>query len=83
MLRVNISVSVGDMSDDPNLVSLLVFLFNRYIKNWNDSQKGLILSSFYWGYTIGQMPSARLAQIFGAKKMFGLRFFVFDVYILS
>ena len=41
-LRVNMSVAIKDIAED---------------LNWSDSQKGLVLSSFYWGYTIGQIPA--------------------------
>lgn len=32
----------------------------------------LFQSSFYWGYTVGQLPAARLIQSHGAKWIFGL-----------
>eukprot|EP01036_Dinobryon_divergens_P026695 gene26696-35372_t len=39
---------------------------------WSIDQKGLILSSFYWGYTIGQIPAAKFAQLYGHKHIFGM-----------
>jgi fucose permease len=30
--------------------------------NWTDHQKGLMLSAFYWGYAIGQIPSNFLGK---------------------
>ena len=56
-LRVNISVAASDMRDE---------------LNWTEAQKGFILSAFYWGYALGQIPSSRLVQIYGAKWIFGL-----------
>eukprot|EP00981_Chlorochromonas_danica_P015105 scaffold10498_cov179-Ochromonas_danica.AAC.7 len=55
-LRVNISVAAQDMRDE---------------LDWSESQKGLVLSAFYWGYAAGQIPSARLVQTYGAKWFFG------------
>lgn len=56
-LRVNMSCAVQDMRDE---------------LDWSEYQKGLALSSFYWGYTLGQIPASRLAGIYGAKWIFGL-----------
>lgn len=56
-LRVNMSVAAQKMRDD---------------LDWSEADKGLVLSSFYWGYTVGQLPAARYAQIYGGKWLFGL-----------
>lgn len=40
------------------------------------SEKGLLLSSFFWGYVIGQVPGSLLAQRFGGKLVFGLGVFL-------
>lgn len=56
-LRVNMSVAATDMQDE---------------LNWSETEKGLMLSAFYWGYAIGQIPSSRLVQLYGAKTIFGL-----------
>lgn len=56
-LRVNMSVAVTDMADE---------------LGWSESAKGLALSSFYWGYTVGQVPASRVVQEYGAKWIFGL-----------
>lgn len=42
-LRINMSVAVVDMADD---------------FDWSDGQKGLVLSMFYVGYAVGQVPSS-------------------------
>ncbi|XP_062135984.1 putative inorganic phosphate cotransporter isoform X2 [Drosophila sulfurigaster albostrigata] len=34
---------------------------------WDLSQKSLILSSFFWGYVVSQVPAGLLAKRFGAK----------------
>lgn len=56
-LRVNISVAAPIMQDD---------------LGWSDAEKGYVLSSFYWGYALGQIPASRFALMFGAKWLFGL-----------
>eukprot|EP01031_Cornospumella_fuschlensis_P039369 gene39369-47922_t len=56
-LRVNMSVAATDMQDE---------------LNWSEARKGLMLSAFYWGYAIGQIPSSRMVQLYGAKVIFGL-----------
>ena len=54
-LRVNISVAAQDMRDD---------------LGWSETDKGYVLSSFYWGYAFGQVPSSLLAGKIGAKWTF-------------
>jgi MFS family permease len=43
---------------------------------------GFVLSSFYWGYTIGQVPTSILAQIYNCKHIFGLGVFLSAVFTL-
>lgn len=40
--------------------------------DWNESTKGLILSSFFWGYVITHIPGGVLAEKFGGKYSLGL-----------
>lgn len=56
-LRVNMSIAASEISKD---------------LNWSDINKGYILSSFFWGYSIGQIPSTLIAQKYGHKYIFGL-----------
>ena len=56
-LRVNMSVAAPQMKVD---------------LNWTEVQKGYVLSSFYWGYALGQLPASFYAQKFGSKTLFGL-----------
>jgi MFS transporter, ACS family, solute carrier family 17 (sodium-dependent inorganic phosphate cotransporter), other len=44
MLRVNISVAAVKMEES---------------LGWTSTQKGLVFSSFYIGYALGQMPSGQ------------------------
>lgn len=36
---------------------------------WDESQQGLILSSFFWGYVISQVPASQVAVKFGPKAL--------------
>jgi ACS family sodium-dependent inorganic phosphate cotransporter len=52
MDRINISVTILQMEEE---------------FGWGAAQKGLVLSSFFWGYLITQLPGGWLADRFGAK----------------
>jgi MFS family permease len=60
-LRVNMSVVAPKLMDE---------------LGWTENQKGKVLSSFFWGYTVGQLPASRITQIYGAKLTFGLAIFI-------
>lgn len=66
-LRVNISVAAQQI---------------RHDLNWTEDQKGLVLSSFYWGYALGQLPASYFAMHYGAKLIFGLSVFIPSVLTL-
>lgn len=46
-LRVNMSVAAPKMKEE---------------LGWSETEKGYVLSAFYWGYALGQIPFSRLAQ---------------------
>lgn len=62
-LRVNLSVAIVVMVDkkaaNPD--------FEEF--DWNERTKSLILSSFFWGYVVTQIPAGQMAQRFGAKVL--------------
>jgi len=62
-LRVNLSVAIVAMTDSNSTNPD----FPEY--NWNEHIKSILLSSFFWGYVLTQVPSGKLAQIFGGKVM--------------
>lgn len=55
-LRVNISVAAVRMESS---------------LGWDETFKGLVFSSFYVGYAMGQIPSAFMTHWYGAKYLFG------------
>lgn len=61
-LRVNMSVAIVVMTDKENPSNSDFPTFE-----WKEKAKSVILSSFFWGYVITQVPAGQLAQRFGAK----------------
>ena len=71
-LRVNMSVAAPKMTED---------------LNWSESQKGYVLSAFYWGYAAGQIPFSRLAQVILSLRIVqflnfssSCNFYIFQIY---
>lgn len=57
-LRVNISAAIVPMTQPST---------DQAYHDWDSSTKSLILSSFFWGYVVAQLPSSMLAKRFGGK----------------
>lgn len=36
---------------------------------WNEEQQGIILSSFFWGYVLTQIPGGLIADYFGPRRL--------------
>ncbi|EFN85105.1 Putative inorganic phosphate cotransporter [Harpegnathos saltator] len=47
--------------------------------DWSESEKRLVLSSFFWGYICTQIPSSIVARQWSAKKLFSLALIVCGV----
>lgn len=43
--------------------------------DWSETMQGLILSSFYWGYTITHLPGGLLAEKYGGKWLLSVGIF--------
>jgi MFS family permease len=56
-MRVNLSEAVEPMQEK---------------FKWTDKTQGYVLSSFFWGYILGQIPGGYLATKIGGKRVFGL-----------
>lgn len=61
-LRVNLSVAIVAMVDKGSKND-----FDHF--DWNEQTKSVILSSFFWGYVVTQIPAGQLAQRVGAKVL--------------
>ncbi|XP_014203438.1 sialin-like [Copidosoma floridanum] len=57
----------GDYASIINVTTVTKGIFN-----WSEYTQGVILSSFYFGYTISQLPGGFVAEIIGAKHTIGL-----------
>jgi len=49
-----------------------VIFFQEMEFDWDERIQGLVLSSFFWGYVITQMPGGMLADKYGGKATLGL-----------
>ncbi|KAJ6640943.1 putative inorganic phosphate cotransporter [Pseudolycoriella hygida] len=62
-MRVNLSVAIVAMTNknsaNPDFEDF----------DWDESEKSLVLSSFFWGYIITQIPAGQLAERCGAKYL--------------
>lgn len=69
MLRVNITIAIVDMikSNSTNATDQLEE--TRF--EWDETMKNDVLGVFFWGYILTELPGGRLAEIFGARRVFG------------
>lgn len=44
--------------------------------NWDQATQGIILSSYYWGYMLTNLPGGILSEKFGAKYVIDVAFFI-------
>lgn len=61
-LRVNISAAIVPMTQR---------MEQHVFRDWDSATKSLILSSFFWGYVLAQIPASMLAKRFGGKIVLG------------
>lgn len=38
---------------------------------WDEAAQNVLISSFFWGYICTELPGGRLAEVIGARKVFG------------
>nr|XP_018898751.1 PREDICTED: putative inorganic phosphate cotransporter isoform X2 [Bemisia tabaci] len=60
-LRTNISVAIVSMTEKSSLNA------DAPVLMWDEKMKGTILSSFFWGYLLLQIPGGQMAEKFGPK----------------
>ena len=44
--------------------------------NWDSQMQGIVLSSFYYGYLVTQVPGGALAERYGGKRIFLVSLFL-------
>ena len=72
-LKVNLSVAIVAMinqtavgsADGPQVEAVLDGPFL-----WSEKQKGAILSAYFFGYFVTQLPGGRLAELYSGKYVF-------------
>lgn len=62
-LRVNLSVGIVAMTDQNSTNS------DQKVYEWQEDTKSYVLSSFFWGYIVTQIPGGHIAQKYGAKTL--------------
>ncbi|XP_065341535.1 sialin-like isoform X1 [Cloeon dipterum] len=70
-LRVNLSVAIVAMTANRTIISEGNIKTEQDF-DWDSKSQGIILSSFFYGYAVTQIPGGWLATRIGGKKMFGL-----------
>lgn len=70
ILRVNLSVAIVAMTEDK--VDENGVIYHKREFNWDSKTKGLVLSSFFYGYLSTQLLGGWLAARIGGKRVFGL-----------
>ncbi|PZC72560.1 hypothetical protein B5X24_HaOG210936 [Helicoverpa armigera] len=84
-LRVNLTIAIVEMiyDDNDNLTAAMNITHGphnvtehpehieqtRY--HWDTKQKNHLLGCFFWGYVLTELPGGRLAEIIGARRVFG------------
>ncbi|XP_069671569.1 vesicular glutamate transporter 2-like isoform X2 [Periplaneta americana] len=70
-LRVNLSVAIVAMTSNYSHIENGTVSF-RQDYPWSPEVQGLVLSSFFYGYIVTQIPGGWLATRIGGKKLFGI-----------
>ena len=50
---------------------MYLFTFQEGEFNWPKQTQGLIMSSFFWGYMVSQIPAGWLADRVGGRRVYG------------
>ncbi|PNF25430.1 hypothetical protein B7P43_G08787 [Cryptotermes secundus] len=71
-LRVNLSVAIVAMTARRNITLNNGTMIITRDFEWDSKMKGLLLSSFFYGYIITQIPGGWLAARVGGNRVFGI-----------
>jgi MFS family permease len=61
--------------------SLLCFFFLQEYQ-WDNTIKGNLLASFFWGYIVTQIPAGQLAQKYGPKILLTIAMFLSSLFTI-
>ncbi|XP_050535846.1 sialin [Daktulosphaira vitifoliae] len=61
------------MHNETNITNNFIPSESSYGKkfNWSANEQNLILGSFFWGYVLTELPGGRVAEMIGARTVFG------------
>uniref|UniRef100_A0A8D8TK43 Sialin n=1 Tax=Cacopsylla melanoneura TaxID=428564 RepID=A0A8D8TK43_9HEMI len=87
MFRVNLNIAIVDMIFVNNQTNPTTNLTNQMTNEtirrvihdedgntrftWSEYDKNFLIGSFFWGYLCTEIPGGRLAEIVGARRVFG------------
>lgn len=87
MLRVNLTIAIVNMVvDNKTMIELglksndntaeqidrtSVVIGNQTRFTWSEYDKNLVIGCFFWGYLATELPGGRLAEVVGARRVFG------------
>merc|ERR1740124_877477 len=69
LLRINISFALDGGMVPTNCTP-------NETRCWSQAKQGDVLSSFFWGYWVTQLPGAVICCYFGASNVFGIGLFI-------
>ncbi|KAJ2945428.1 hypothetical protein O0L34_g240 [Tuta absoluta] len=84
-LRVNLTIAIVEMIYDEKDVTISTIVNSTALHHvqehpghieqtryhWNTKEKNLLLGCFFWGYVLTELPGGRLAEVIGARRVFG------------
>ncbi|XP_063625718.1 sialin isoform X1 [Cydia splendana] len=84
-LRVNLTIAIVEMiipttnttnvTDTANVTDMFNVTEHPHREQtryqWDTTQKNMLLGCFFWGYVLTELPGGRLAEIIGARRVFG------------
>ncbi|KAG1658841.1 Sialin [Nymphon striatum] len=70
-MKINLSVAIVQMVQETYTVEKNGTTEEYPAFDWNTIEQGRLLSSFFWGYIITQLPGGVISGKFGGKNVFG------------
>ena len=86
-MRVNLSVAIVYMVNNTalnynNNYTEINSIYKDGTFLWDESQQGIILGMFFYGYVLTQVPGGRLAEIVGGKWLMGVGVLITAIFTL-
>lgn len=81
-MRVNFSITLVEMVAKRNVSTENGTWEVHQEFDWDRARQGLLLSSFFWGYIVTQLPGGLLASRFGGQKIYGFGILITSILTL-